>query len=313
MKTIFHSLVATVAACWLAAAPAQGQTFSNSNLDTWATRTTSVIPGVDAPTNWQTTDDLVSVIVEQRLPSSTGTVTKASTPRSGPFAAQLQTRNVGTGRVPGFLILGTNLNGGNDLPGGMPFTARPTSLQFYYQLSGPQALADSAGVLVQLTRTVNGSSVVVAQAAYLIPALATTYTLATVPLTYRSALAPDSVSMVLSSGFADNITNGTTLLVDDIAFVGGTVTATRDAALAATISVFPNPSPNGRYVLNASEPALLAAPLTVLDATGRVVRREPSPGAGTTRTLDLSELAKGVYTVQLATAKGLIAKRIVVQ
>ncbi|WP_375417697.1 T9SS type A sorting domain-containing protein, partial [uncultured Hymenobacter sp.] len=79
------------------------------------------------------------------------------------------------------------------------------------------------------------------------------------------------------------------------------------------ISVWPNPSPDGRYVLGATEPALLAAPLTVLDATGRVVRREDAPGrsAVATRALDLSGLPTGIYTMQLATPRGLVTRKLV--
>lgn len=40
------------------AASAQAQTPTNLNLDTWATRSTAVAGGVDAPVNWLTADDL---------------------------------------------------------------------------------------------------------------------------------------------------------------------------------------------------------------------------------------------------------------
>ena len=96
--------------------------------------------------------------------------------------------------------------------------------------------------------------------------------------------------------------------IDDVAFTG-TAAATRDAALAAALTVAPNPSPGGRYVLRAPA-ALLAAPLAVVDATGRTVRHEEAPAA---TTLNLAGLAAGMYTLQLFTDKGLITKELVVQ
>ena len=310
MKNFFRSILACVAGSYLlAAAPAQAQTFPNSTLDTWATR-----KGIEAPTNWQTTDDEIEAAVGMRIPS--GTVTKTTVVHGGTFAAELQTQKLlGQFDVPGQILLGTSLSGGGsaDLPGGLPFTARPTALQFYYQLIGPQALADSAIMEVQLTRRVNGKTQVVAAGAYLFKALSASYALVSVPLQYQSTtLVPDSVKLGFSSGSGTSITVGTILRIDDILFTGS-ITATRDAALAAAISVFPNPSPDGRYQLGSTEPALLAAPITVLDATGRVVRREAAPAQqppAPTRTLDLSDLPGGIYTVQLLTPHGLVTRKV---
>ena len=306
MKTLFRSLLAGMAAALLALAPAHAQTtvFTNSTLDNWAPRS-----GVDSPVNWQTTDDILAFFLG--APFATNTVTKTTTVHGGAFAVQLQTQSLpGLGEVPGEIILGTSLHGGSsDLPGGLPFTTRPAAMQLYYQLSGPRALADSAGLLVQLLRHTNGTTTVVAEGTYSFPALASTYTLASVPLNYRSNLAPDSVVLGIASGVARNITAGTVLRVDDISFIG-TATATRDAALNAALSVSPNPSPDGRYQLSSTEPALLAAPLSVLDATGRVVHHEEAPLLASPRLLDLHDQPPGIYTVQLFTPQGLVVRRL---
>ena len=305
MKTLLLSrLVFAAGLCLLLAAPALAQTFPNSGLDTWALRNF-----VEAPTNWQTTDDVVAAILGTRIP--TNTVTKTTTVHGGPFAAQLQTQSVLGQVVAGGIFLGNSIHGGADLVGGLPFTARPTTMQFYYQLSGARALTDSAAMAVQLTRRVNGVVQVVAQAEYQFKTLAATYTLVSLPMQYKSSLAPDSLSVAFVSGIAKTITPGTMLRVDDISFTGG-ATATRDAALAAALSIAPNPSPDGRYTLYATEPALLSGPLAVLDATGRVVRREDalSRAAAPSRSLDLSTLPGGIYTVQLFTPRGLVTRKL---
>lgn len=310
MKTFLRTLLAG-AAVLLAQAPAHAQTtaFANSNLESWSPR-----KGVDAPTNWQTTDDIVEYILGFRVP--TGTVTKSTTAHSGSFAVQLQTQLfLGQSQAPGEIILGTSFHGGAEqIPGGQPFTARPANMQFYYQLSGNNLASDSAGVVVQLVRRVNGASVVVAQGEeYFTTPTAGSYALGTVPLQYLSTLAPDTVVMAFSSTTVDNALGGTTMLVDDISFVG-TATATRDAQNALLLSAAPNPSPDGRYRLSSSEPALLAAPLVVLDAAGRQVRREAAlrPGpALAERPLDLSDLPAGLYTVQLLAPTGVVTRKLV--
>jgi hypothetical protein len=115
-----------------------------------------------------------------------------------------------------------------------------------------------------------------------------------------------------TSSLANRPTVGTVLYVDDIT-IGTAVTATRDAALAATLTVWPNPSADGRYTLQSTEPALLAAPLRVQDATGRVVHEEAVLKPAAARTLDFSWLARGIYTLKMHTAKVLITKKLVVQ
>ena len=310
MKKLLRFLLTALAGTALLAPAAQAQTFPNSTLDSWAIRSTSVTTGVEAPIGWQTTDDFVAVLSGSRLPFTTNTTIKTTTARTGPFAAQIQTQNVPLlGVVPGFLLLGSFPNNVNSDIKGIPFTGRPANLQFYYQLSGAQAVNDAAGVIVQLTRRVNGMLTTVAEAEYEFPALAANYTLGTVPLQYSSGLAPDSMSVAFFSGNAATVTAGTTLRIDDVSFTG-TATATRNPALNAALSAAPNPSPDGRYLLQGLTPAQLAAPLTVLDATGRVVRREPALTARAARNLDLSTLTPGIYTVQLLTADGLVTRKL---
>lgn len=302
MKSFFSSLLALLAgACMMMATPARAQDVPNGGFETWTTRN-----GVEIPVNWLTTDDFLGGVF------ATGTVTKTAVARSGSFAVQLQTLNVlGLNQFPGILILGTSLRGGATIAAGVPFTARPRNLQFYYQLSGPQALTDSAGMVVFLTRRVNGSPTIVAGAEFAFPALATSYTLANLPLQYVSGLAPDSLSMVFFSGITTQVNIGSVLRVDDISFTG-TATAVRDPALNAALGVAPNPSPDGRYLLSApTEPALLSASLVVLDATGRIVRREgAAPRPTATRALDLGGLPPGIYTLQLFTPRGLVTRKL---
>lgn len=297
----------------IALAPARAQAIANGGFETWGPRN-----GVDAPTNWLTTDDAVAAFAPFHL--ATGTYTKVTDAHGGTYALRLETKAILLlGTIPGAVSLGTRLGRRAGEPGGLPFTGRPAMLQFYYKLTGPQPAKASEGAFaaVALTRTVNGQSVTIATATQVFTTVTSAYVLAQVPLTYTSAATPDSVhvgfgsSLIdISTGLPTGGTVGTVFQVDDVVLTG-TATATRDAALADALTVSPNPSA-GRYLLRAA-PALLAAPLAVVDATGRVVRREAAPAPAAARALDLSGLAGGVYTLQLFTTQGLITKKLVVQ
>ncbi len=293
--------------------PARAQAVANGDFETWAARSS-----VDSPTNWLTTDDVIAALAPFRL--ATGTFTKVTDAHGGTYALRLETKATLLGPVvPGAVLLGSKLVSSGDTPGGLPFTGRPAVLQFYYKLTGPQPAkaSDGAFAAVVLTRTINGHAETIATADQEFTAVTPAYALARLRLTYTSAATPDSVhvgfgsSLIdISTGLPTGGTVGTVFQVDDVVLTG-TATATRDAALDAALTVAPNPSA-GRYLLRAA-PALLAAPLAVVDATGRVVRREAAPAPAATRALDLSGLAGGVYTLQLFTSQGLITKKLVVQ
>lgn len=297
------------AAAALSLGTAQAQSVANLNLETWSIRP-SVPSGVEAPQNWLTDDDLFGPVM-----SSYGTLSKTPVSHSGTYAAKLVTDATNT---EGYFALGTKV-GTNPTAqqsyGGLPFTGRPANFQFYYKLTSAAAAADSAFVLLELTRTVSGASETVGYATkFLDNPAATNYTLASLPIVYDPAItaAPDSVHILFISGLATGgVTAGNGIYIDDINL--GTTTATHSANLNRAVMVLPNPSAGGRFVLRSAEAALLAAPFTVTDLAGRVVLREPAARPSTERLVDLSRQAAGIYTLQLATERGLVVQKLVVE
>ena len=318
-KLLLSALTAAVGLATLAPAAAQ-TTFTNSNLETWETRN-----GVEAPANWLTTDDIVRAL--SPIAFQTGTVTKTTDAHGGNFAARLESKAIPlVGVVPGVLVLGQDLGPDpqalNTNGNGVPFTGRPAELQFYYKLTGASAATDSASVVVQLAKSIDGQSESVADTVLVLTPSAE-YRLVRLPLNYYLPDAPDTLRLAFLSGQAvdllglsgSGIHAGTALQIDDISFMG-VATPTR-AALAATggLTVFPNPSAGGTFTLHAPDPALTAAAYTVFDATGRVVARAAAatPAPGATRTIDLHEQRAGLYTLLLQTARGPLSQKLVIQ
>ena len=166
---------------------------------------------------------------------------------------------------------------------------------------------------MQLTRTVAGQVQVVASASRVFTTPAAAYTLLNLPLTYQSASAPDTLRIGITSGGGANPSSGTLLTVDDIRLTG-TATAIRDAVADAAFSVFPTTSADGQFTLaSGSQPGLLRGALSVSDATGRVVLRQPAlPDAGTSRTLNLRAQAAGVYVLRLETTTGFLTRKLII-
>ncbi|MCC2546566.1 DUF4394 domain-containing protein [Hymenobacter sp. BT175] len=92
------------------------------------------------------------------------------------------------------------------------------------------------------------------------------------------------------------------------------ILATTPTALAEQVSLYPNPA---RSQVTLSRSAALAQQITdvtLVNALGQVVLRRTLPAnAATTQVLQLGGLAKGVYTLRLNSAAGVVAKRLVVE
>ena len=88
-----------------------------------------------------------------------------------------------------------------------------------------------------------------------------------------------------------------------------TVSASRTAAEAA-LAVFPNPSHAGQFVLRL--PAASAGTAQLLNALGQTVRTQPL-ASGPETTVATQGLAAGVYTLQVRTAAGTVARRVVLE
>jgi hypothetical protein len=328
MKSLFTFLSLCLL---LGASPAHAQAISNGNFETWAPSF-----GVEAPTGWLTTDDVYAFYyLDPRGSYKFGAVSKSTDAHGGTYAAKLtstavQTTSGGSVVVPGELVLGakTGVYFLDVFPlGGSAYTSRPTQMQLYYKFSG--TVADSALALVYLTKTINGvPSIVGVGGQNLAPAA--TYTALNVPISYanNTTTVPDSIHVVLMSGYGESLfdaTNGTafpanikagsTLLVDDITFSGAPLAVRADASVQSQLTVGPNPSPAGRFVISSpAQPGLAAAPLTVLDVTGRTVVRQPAQAVPTgQRDLDLSALPLGIYTLRLDSKEGILTRQLVVK
>ncbi|UOQ78032.1 T9SS type A sorting domain-containing protein [Hymenobacter sp. 5516J-16] len=310
MRHLLRSFLAgigllTTSSAALAQSPAP---VPNGNLDTWEIRNAAQR---EVPRSWVTTEDILEPLVQQVLPN-VGFVEKSTTVRQGTFAAELTNIDIGSTRplvVPGVLVTGTPQGFGT------PYTSRPARLQFWYRLTGPDARADSAFAGALLTRNVSGTTQLIASSELILPPAAA-YTLVSQPFDYTPlGISPDSMLIEIDSGIADELHEGTVLLVDDIQLTGS-ITATRNPVTESALQVYPNPSTTGEFSLaSLTDAALSTAPFTVTDATGRVVLRQGKAPLSVARgrLVDLREQRSGVYLLQLETPDGLVTRKLVIQ
>ena len=301
-KTLYKLAVAMLGLCVTGTASAQA--VPNGNFENWELR-----GGSERPVDWSTTDDLLDVI---GVPVISNAVSKTADKQSGSSAVKLENKAVFGGLATGgFLALGTlpDLEAEEFL--GVPFTSRPTHLQFHYKQTGTDIANDSAQVIVALTRYVNGHREVVGGAESLLRDAPSSYTLMSLPLQYLSTAVPDSMFLMFESATAEEFTLGNALYLDNIAFTS-TVAATRNADLAKAMQVYPNPSATGLFTLTTAgrDAELAGATLTVTDSQGRTVLRQAYSRATQPRTIDLQSQPSGLYILRLDTPKGRVVQRL---
>lgn len=316
MKSILRTVTAAlVGLLYSSVALAQtAPTVTNGTMETWESRNTG-----EVPQGWLNIDDVIAFLADEpALPVSSTTMTKSTDVHGGSFAAKIETKLFAALNtvVPGQMFLGNRLNpnGSGDFFGGVPYTSRPTRIQFWYKAAIAANAADKPAFAIQLLKTDGSDTKEVAYIDGLLPATST-YTLVDAPITYYETYAPDTMQIFFTSSHLQNVTSGNSLMVDDIT-LSGVVTASRNPATEAALQIYPNPSKGGEFSLaSLGNAAIATAPFTVSDVTGREVLRRAaaSPADSRGRLVDLRGQRPGMYTLRLETPEGPLVRKLVIE
>ncbi|WBA43803.1 T9SS type A sorting domain-containing protein [Hymenobacter canadensis] len=284
--------------------PVSAQSVPNGGLENWTTQ-----GAAEYPASWLTTD---AVYAGQGLPLTLGTVTKSTDRNSGSFAAKLESKAVFGVQFPSFLILGSRFVNSNTFGiGGIPFTSRPASLQFWYKLT--LASNDSAGVYVALTRGGGPTAQLVGAGAAILPARAG-YGQFSLPITYAVGVAPDSLRLFFLCG-TGGVAASSSLWIDDIGLAGAVAATSAPAATQAALSIYPNPSVSGEFVLaSLPQPAVATAAYQIFNAQGQLVRQQPAAplNEASGRRVDLRGMPAGVYLLHLSPPDGPLLRKLLI-
>jgi hypothetical protein len=319
----------------------QAQTFSNAGFETWNNFTvaTGFITSValEAPTTWSGTDSLIAGLT---IPASfigieiepVTQIIKSTDAHSGTYAAEIRTANLGDslGNVPGALItasVGIDMAavvGNPDLSdilslftykGGTPILQRKVeTVSAWVKLTNQNN--DNASVVItalQKAKTSGGADTMITIGGgtqIIANNVSNGYREITVPIVYANAnnTATDTLIVVFSSSAVvspdDSITDGNTLLVDDVSMTTseGTSLSIRQPVFAEDIAlVYPNPAKNIIYFnLNTFQKADDYT-LTVTDASGRAILTENLKQQVNEK--NVSGWAKGSYFYSLTNTK----------
>lgn len=185
----------------------------NSGFENW---TTDEFGNLN-PVGWETTNNSPDISVDPYVPS-----------KQGNYAMRVKTFD------PGFIPVG------GIAFAEFPYNLRPTLFSGWIKTTVMPG--DAVYVIVSLWK---GDSIIASpgNCTFSIDSTITDYFYFTFPLTYQSALIPDSANIMVVAGTSGNTMLGTEIIVDELAFVLGVGIEKRDWVIPAFLGQnYPNPA-----------------------------------------------------------------------
>lgn len=253
MKKRLLSLIAC--ACLGTSAQAQ---IVNPGMETWINYTSGFPPAtLERPTAWFGTDSIITNLSLLLGFTAEKQLIKSSDAHSGSFAAKIITKEQGTlGNVPGMLMNAEPIIGILDssfaFNGGTPITGWVDSVFAWVNYTHPGAPgADQAQMSAYAFKTgagAGGTDSMVGSGEYMIDPTSD-YTKVALKMNYTSPLMPDKIVILFSSspfstgsGLSFDGLPGSTLFVDDVSMVMGTLNVPTVCFGSNEIFAYPNPA-----------------------------------------------------------------------
>ncbi len=284
------------------------QYITNSGFETWGTAT-----GAD-PTGWSTPNATLAGFFSPPV------VTKETVDvYSGLNSAKLETKLALGYSVPGILTNGTiSVNMTSTPPiainGGTPFNQRPAVFKGYYKYT-PSATDNcflAAVLLKRNTTTVPSSLDTIGYAQFTNVATVSTWTAFQANFTYLSLTEyPDTLQILLVSSSPTAAVTGSILKVDELTIEGGTLGLTK-YYLQKDVNIFPNPA-NDIVNIQFSYESKFETTVSMFSLVGQKVKEFTLPKGIEISSLNIRDLKKGMYFIQIQSGKEKFTQKISVE
>jgi hypothetical protein len=261
------------------------QSIPNNGFETWNNPN-----GYNVPDGWTTFNDLTSSM-------SVYTCTKGTPGSPGTSYIKLVSKNVsGMGVVPGVAISGgANMSTSNPAAG-FSCSVKPTALTGKWQyMGGTKADIGFISVVFTLWDSGMGMRDTVGTGYVALNGMAMSWANFSIPISYSSAMMPDSCTIVLSASGSNPVANSY-LYVDNLGFTG--VTTSIDEISDFTFESFPNPFQNSITVKIPDAFSNMKLEISILNEVGQVVKYQSLTSNGQMQIVT-SDLTKGIYILNI--------------
>ncbi len=296
MKKLNYIIVAFV----LIASFAKAQ-IPNNGFESWTN-----VGSYEIPDNWGTMNGVTSKF-------SVYTATKATPGNPGTSYLKLTSKMAGTSVVNGMAVSGELDTITKQPLSGFAFTQRP---QYFTGKWQHMIYGSSQGSLfVKLTRwnTSTNMRETIATASQTLSGMAMSWANFSITFNYVNGNAPDTCIIILKAS-GTNPTANDYLWVDNLAFTG-TVAGIEEAnAFLNNISIYPNPTSNV-VSIDVDFKSAQQTTIELLDINGKLIssKQISIPQGKSKQMLDVTNVSKGTYFVNMKTSIGKETKKIIVE
>lgn len=279
----------------------------NAGFETWMNMGSYTMPD-----QWDNLNAMTSSM-------STYTCMQGTPGNPGTSYLKLVSKSVmGMGVMPGVAVSGTldMTDMMNIKPkSGFPFSSRPAQLTGSWQYMAMGSDAGFVSVLLTKWNSTMNMRDTVATSYQSLSGMAMSWATFTMNLTYMSTSYPDSAIIFLSSSNVASPVANSYLYVDNLAFAGSVPTAVNNiTSTTIAASIYPNPATN---FTNVSFSSIVSGGVNikVADLNGRTWRtiNENSNSGRNTYLLNISEIPKGIYLVNISNGVQSESQKLVIE
>lgn len=258
------------------------QTIPNAGFETWAQSGPFL-----APSDWATSPN----------------VSQSTLAHAGSYAALLtvdtitnpQTSTVDT--IGGLMYTGVQTQGPPPPPGtsygGFPYTGRPDSLGGWLQYTGQQGDFFKIELALSKWNASSGTRDIIATATLSNDLDIPVYSYGNLALVYTSSATPDTAFIQFSVGDQVQRHKGSSLWVDDLAFITNSTSSVQAIQVAERLNIYPNPA-SETITLQAKTSGLH---YTIEDMQGRILQVGLTSEAHTL--ISIADLNNGLYILRM--------------
>ena len=279
----------------------KAQYISNGSFETW---------GTYDPIGWKSPDSILA-----SLGFVNGTVSQSTTDfYSGLSSAKLETKTFIIYAVPGILtngniVVNTAATPPASVVGGKPFTQRPESFTGYYKYT---PASGDACVLAAFLLKRNGSVVdTIGYAQFTNTSAVSSWTQFSATFTYASLDYPDTIQISLFSSNPTAAITGSILMVDNLNLEGGTLGINK-YGLLSSINVFPNPA-SDLLNIHFNQEIKNSTSVCIYSVVGKKMKEIILPAGTEFSSINIRDLNKGMYFIQILSGKDKYTKKISVE
>ena len=292
MKKTLYTIIALI----LVASISKAQLIPNGGFENWTSMGT-----YNNPDGWDQLNSTTSAM-------SVYTCEKGTPGTVGTSYLKLTSKTITGGVAPGIAVSGVINTSTFQPQSGFAFTNRPANLTGKWQhmiFGSSQGFVD-----VKLTRWDTGMNMrmTVASAHYTLTGMAMSWANFSIPLTYGTdSNNPDTCIIVLSAS-GTTPTNQDYLWVDALAFAG--TQGVSENYFDANITVYPNPT-SENLILDLAALNNQKVSLQVMDMQGKQVKKVEGVTTSSKTMLDISNLSKGNYMLNVISKEGTITRKFI--